>query len=544
MHRNVLIILTTLFVAACASAQKVEQTVEEGGVSFYRMHLERLPDLNSPRGGGVLALLGGELSIFGGHTDGYIPLATAEYLKDGAWHEIPTTYSHDYGFVTELPDGRVMLGGGAGDSFGIGQSWGVEVYDPQNHSFQPIGILDCKRSGVSAFACKDGEVLVSGNWYADDSMSTGSAESGFRNIREVAEPRCCPFILQTGPEDYIVFGSEDNYGHKNGCMVDRLRDEAYLEPILEQWTVTRGHFQSPEEMKIGEYDYLTVAFSRSDVSNVKLLRICKGHFSLLDTEHPLPVFTPDSTAIKWTDRLVVDRQTRTAWLYGFDNQGRVLLAQVDYDPIFEGNMAGFRIWIADSGNQPAFFFDGPVLIGEGRLAFVGGVKITSDGMTNFETGRNAFVFSAQGKEKSRVWWILTTVLVVLSVAAYMMICSKKEETVEEVPAMKEDLMSRIIKLMEEDEMFRQKGLTKADVAKALGTNVSYVSACINAQLGKSFPDFVTGYRIRHAQMLMKRYPDMLMTEVGDESGFSNEQSFFRSFKAFTGVPPTEWKNTH
>jgi AraC-like DNA-binding protein len=39
---------------------------------------------------------------------------------------------------------------------------------------------------------------------------------------------------------------------------------------------------------------------------------------------------------------------------------------------------------------------------------------------------------------------------------------------------------------------------------------------------------------------MRDHPDMRLAEVADESGFSNEQSFFRSFKARTGLTPGEW----
>lgn len=39
---------------------------------------------------------------------------------------------------------------------------------------------------------------------------------------------------------------------------------------------------------------------------------------------------------------------------------------------------------------------------------------------------------------------------------------------------------------------------------------------------------------------MRDHPDMRLAEVADESGFSNEQSFFRSFKTRTGLTPGEW----
>ena len=95
--------------------------------------------------------------------------------------------------------------------------------------------------------------------------------------------------------------------------------------------------------------------------------------------------------------------------------------------------------------------------------------------------------------------------------------------------------------MEKEELWRQKGLKVSDLATRLGTNATYVSACINGQTGKSFPEFVNDYRLRCAQQLMTDNPDMLLAEVAEESGFSNEQSFFRTFKARTGLTPQEWK---
>ena len=103
------------------------------------------------------------------------------------------------------------------------------------------------------------------------------------------------------------------------------------------------------------------------------------------------------------------------------------------------------------------------------------------------------------------------------------------------------LMSRILALMEKEELWRQKGLKVSDLATRLGTNATYISACINGQAGKSFPEFLNDYRLRHAQKLMTERSDRLLSDIADESGFSNEQSFFRCFKARTGLTPQEWK---
>ena len=104
-------------------------------------------------------------------------------------------------------------------------------------------------------------------------------------------------------------------------------------------------------------------------------------------------------------------------------------------------------------------------------------------------------------------------------------------------------MSRICKLMEQEQVFRRKDLTKAVLAEMLGTNATYVTATINSQTGQSFTDLVTGYRIRYAQELMRKHPDMRLMEVAEEAGFASEKSFFRTFKTRLGMTPGEWKQT-
>ena len=84
-------------------------------------------------------------------------------------------------------------------------------------------------------------------------------------------------------------------------------------------------------------------------------------------------------------------------------------------------------------------------------------------------------------------------------------------------------------------------MTKADIATTLGSNVTYVTAAVNTQLGKSFSLLIATYRVKHAQDLMRQNPGKPLYEVADESGFSSEKSFFRAFKATTGLTPSQWK---
>jgi AraC-like DNA-binding protein len=104
-----------------------------------------------------------------------------------------------------------------------------------------------------------------------------------------------------------------------------------------------------------------------------------------------------------------------------------------------------------------------------------------------------------------------------------------------------DLLSRIVALMEEGRLYLRKDLRLSDVAAELGTNATYVSACLNGQLGRSFNDFVASFRVEHAKRLLQEHPDMPLDQVADESGFPSERSFFRNFKLITGKTPSEWR---
>jgi YesN/AraC family two-component response regulator len=96
--------------------------------------------------------------------------------------------------------------------------------------------------------------------------------------------------------------------------------------------------------------------------------------------------------------------------------------------------------------------------------------------------------------------------------------------------------------MEEQKLYLNSELKISDVAALLGTNSRYVSDCIKTSKGCTFSHFVNTYRINHAKQLIAQQPDIKSIELYLKSGFSNETSFFRTFKSHTGMTPGEWKN--
>ena len=106
---------------------------------------------------------------------------------------------------------------------------------------------------------------------------------------------------------------------------------------------------------------------------------------------------------------------------------------------------------------------------------------------------------------------------------------------------KELIRKRIVKLMEDEMIFRQKDLHISDLALKAGSNRTYVSNYINKELNMSFTDYINSYRIRYAQSLMTQ-PDNKLSpvEICEMSGFTNEVSFYRNFKKITGTTPGKW----
>ena len=553
MNKRSLILFAAILLAAACSTFPVapRQLGEADGVPLYKMTVERLPDLPKPRGGQHTMLLGDELTVLGGITDGFVLEPTIAYLRDGAWHQVAMKYPHYYGFTTLLQDGSVMLGGGCTENFGIGQSWGVETYNPSTHTCKAVGIMDRKRAGVSASVLQDGRGVISGNWYADDAIGLYEPGDGFSFVKEPAVQRTYPQILPISPDNALIFSSEDTHGNFMQDIVDQLSGEPLTEPLLKEWNILPYMVNptSADDLRTGEYAYLLPA-SRQEDGQAGILRLTDGHFSLLETERPLPMALPDDDPLVWMHSLQVDRASRSAWMYALSGNGRFVAARIGYDPIFEGGKATLEMFLADKPGGGSFFKNTPRLLEGGRIVLAGGVLSGARDDSNFETTGEVWLFHTVAPVKKAVplWWILPILLLAAFAGGWAVTRVRKRPLPEDVPdpakMEKNDLQTRITDLVEEKQLFLIKDLKITDIARELGTNVTYISACINGQMGISFPEFISRYRVEYALKLMQEHPEMSSVEVWDASGFNNEKTFFRRFRLQTGMTPAEWKKQH
>ena len=541
-------VITILLAAACSTSKgSGPAEIDVDGVVFHRMSVERLPDMNEPRGSHRTVVIGNEIVVLGGQTDGFKPLETAEYYADGAWHTVGMVYPHVNGFAARLVDGRILLGGGSSEVFGIGQSWGAEIYDPQSHSFSSAGIMTEKRALSSALTLPDSSVVIAGNWYADDSWETWTPEGGFTAGGKVSPGWSCPFILPASKDDIIIFGSIDSQGNDTLSALAHLSGEIEYVPLLEEWRLSHNYFFFPENLQIAEYIYLIPAVSRLG-NAAAVIRVAGGEFSLLEMEKPLPVLGPDGNPIEWS-HLQVDRPSRIAWMQGFvPETGCIVFARITYDATFDGGKASCTLFYADNpGDIPG---GAARLMSGGRMVLAGGVAWEKGEIPirvdNFKTLSSAFIFHTEPTQKAAFpYAAILAIVAAVAALAGILVFRRKKIAETDIPSeegrLTRNLMEQMSALIEEKQLYRQKNLRITDVASELATNKTSVSILLNNLSGESFTSMITRYRVEYAQKLLREHPDMLLDEVADESGFSSRTSFFRNFKAVTGMTPQEWK---
>ena len=132
-----------------------------------------------------------------------------------------------------------------------------------------------------------------------------------------------------------------------------------------------------------------------------------------------------------------------------------------------------------------------------------------------------------------------------------------EETIAQVEAEEEEkarratmeetdeLFNKIITALREEQLFTNPNLTIQDLAAAVGSNRTYVSACINRRTNFSFSQLVAQYRVESAKAILAdpQYStdhDAVSSAIA-LSGFTSDQTFYRIFKELTGQTPLQYR---
>lgn len=80
------------------------------------------------------------------------------------------------------------------------------------------------------------------------------------------------------------------------------------------------------------------------------------------------------------------------------------------------------------------------------------------------------------------------------------------------------------------------------IASEVGINHQYLSALFKSITGENFSHYVTRKRIDKARQLLL-HSSLKVYEIAELSGYRSEKHFATSFKAMTGLTPTDYRNT-
>lgn len=517
---------------------------------MVKIEAKQMPDLNIARAGHVLFYANDELTVAGGHTDGFVPSPTAEYLKEGEWHPLQMVYTHDNALAIVLRNGKVLLAGGSSEPIGIGQTFLSELYDPKSHTFDGFNSMQHKRTLASALELDSGQVVIAGNWYHQDGIEVfDSRLRRFHYLRNVNTSRATPIILQTAPDDALIFGNNSYRGDTlHTAYAYQLKGDSIHIPLFDTWHPLHTCRNVSAIGKQGDYTYLFPVYNQE--GQVAIATYQKGDFSLLSTSIPIPMKALNHV-IEYNFNILVDQQSQRAYLLGCNqdfhkspnNPIQYYILAIDYAQALKGKPAPLTLYytqpITGAIDAP------PLLTPEGDIVMAGGFLNGS----NFTPSKSVWLIPfgtyEEKAETAKIPWAWLIPLVLLFVGWFFFLFIFREKESKQ-PAANQDsgcntlLIERIRELIENKKLFLNSELKITDIADTLGIHRNIVSDAINSQTGFSFNQYISNYRVEHAKSLLRQDPNKKLSSISAESGFANEQSFFRTFKAITGKTPKEW----
>lgn len=539
-----------LLCVVALAAPSVRAAVDDVSCPMVRIVPERLPDMNIPRSGHSVFYANGELTVTGGHTTNFVPTQTAEYYADGEWHPMPMAYCHDNGFSVVLRSGEVIIGGGHDEPLGVGQTFLVERYTPATHAFEGFGCLDRRRTMANAVQLADGRVIISGNHFAADAIACYDGNSQVKHVKDVTRGTSRPWILPTAAADAVIVGCRDTRQQPlDTVWAERVEGDAFRVPLLEQYQLLyHDHPFAPDNCFIGDeergdYSYLLPATDKDGQLVIVLMRdTC---FTLLPTACTIPMRSRWGP-VEWSSPVVVDRKHRCGYVFGYDSvaYNRQYVLRIDY----ASQPARLTVYYTDELANSTDVI--PVLSPDGDLILAGGIA-----NNNYKPSATVWRYhfgteTAAASDGLPVWLWGLVCLAAIAVIVYLIIYvrSRRSRPVATVPVQADDtakeLMQRITRLMDEQQLYLRSRLKQSDIAAELGVSTASITDCIDSCRGITFPQLLAEYRVRHAQQLLSKHPDIKLAVLLEESGFTSESTFFRTFKTVTGLSPKEWLAQH
>ncbi|NQZ74737.1 MAG: AraC family transcriptional regulator [Ekhidna sp.] len=99
--------------------------------------------------------------------------------------------------------------------------------------------------------------------------------------------------------------------------------------------------------------------------------------------------------------------------------------------------------------------------------------------------------------------------------------------------------------IESEKLFLDSTLSLNSMIEKTGLQQKEISGALNQYLGKSFNEWINGYRVEEVKRKLadRKYDHLSITGIGLESGFNSQATFQRAFKAATQMTPKAYRNS-
>lgn len=178
------------------------------------------PDMNTARMGHYITELpDGRVVVLGGRGNGFVSLNSIEI-----WHPetnlfglVSAPYTFDFGALVRLTDGRYLMAGGAAN-LGVAPGYNTaQIFDPANNTVISTGTTMTKRRTMCRGALlANGKVLIVGGWYDNNSATYGEiydpANRTYTVTGSLRTPRALPIVLPTTDGKAVIAGGMGVFG--------------------------------------------------------------------------------------------------------------------------------------------------------------------------------------------------------------------------------------------------------------------------------------------------------------------------------------------
>lgn len=191
----------------------------------------------------------------------------------------------------------------------------------------------------------------------------------------------------------------------------------------------------------------------------------------------------------------------------------------------------------------------PLLVILGVL-YYGGVVLRDAFGSGQPAGASGQIVEAALLAALALGFALVALRVARSVASPPVVERKRPgPNVVQVPATEGDvqedaLLTRLLRLMQEEKVYRREGFGLAALVAALEVPEYRLRRLIHQRLGhRNFSSFVNGYRLAEATEALAdlSQADVAILTIALDAGFQSIGPFNRAFKAHTGMTPTAYR---